>query len=189
MSAALIRLIASWWWGGDNLISTFLVITSAIYRHCHGSAEKCCHAACHDIVTRDIGHTPHTVTYRWETEGKRRRCSTSRRTHFLKNVTLSCRTCGMLPRSACHWLTHNFQNHSLPLIGWHSLLLILFSHQPRPAAAVHCTCSVATLFVGLSGTNLPSHFVQKFKSVFSLVDHGWSNLMLTVSWDSNPLSL
>ena len=64
-----------------------------------------------------------------------------------------------------HWLTHNFQNHSLPLIGWHSLLLILFSHQPRPAAAVHCTCSVATLFVGLSGTNLPSHFVQKFKSV------------------------
>ena len=87
------------------------------------------------------------------------------RPHFLNNSTLSCPTCGMLLRSACHWLTHNFQNHSLPLIGWHSLLLILFSHQPRPAAAVHWTCSVATLFVGLSGTNLPSHFVPKFKSV------------------------
>ena len=54
----------------------------------------------------------------------------------------------------------------ITLIGWHSLLLILFSHQPRPAAAVHWTCSVATLFVGLTGTNLPSHFVPKFKSVY-----------------------
>ena len=27
--------------------------------------------------------------------------------HFLKNVTLSCPTGGMLPRAACHWLTHN----------------------------------------------------------------------------------
>ena len=26
-------------------------------------------------------------------------------THFLKNVTLSCPTGGMLPRAACHWLT------------------------------------------------------------------------------------
>ena len=25
--------------------------------------------------------------------------------HFLKNVTLSCPTGGMLPRAACHWLT------------------------------------------------------------------------------------
>ena len=25
--------------------------------------------------------------------------------HFFKNVTLSCPTCGMLPRAACHWLT------------------------------------------------------------------------------------
>ena len=25
--------------------------------------------------------------------------------HFLKNVTLSCPTSGMLPRAACHWLT------------------------------------------------------------------------------------
>ena len=47
-------------------------------------------------------------------------------------------------------------SHTQPVIGWHitfklifclwhSLLLILLSHQPRPAAAVHCTCSVATL--------------------------------------------
>ena len=34
-----------------------------------------------------------------------------------KNGTLSCLTSGMLLRNACHWLTHNFQNHSLPLIG------------------------------------------------------------------------
>ena len=93
----------------------------------------------------------------------------TRKSHFLKNVTLSCPTGGMLVRSACHWLTHNFQNHSLPLIGWHSLLLILFSHQPRPAAAVHWTCSVATWIVRLSGTNFPSHFVPNFKSVMMLM--------------------
>ena len=68
----------------------------------------------------------------------------------------------MLPHTHCHWLTHNFQNHCLPLIGWHSLPLILFSHQPRP---VHWTCSVATWIVGLSGTNFHSHFVLKIKSV------------------------
>ena len=34
----------------------------------------------------------------------------------------------MLLQSTWHWLTHNFQNHSLSLIGWHSLPLILFSH-------------------------------------------------------------
>ena len=27
--------------------------------------------------------------------------------HFFKNVTLSCPTGGMIPRAACHWLTHN----------------------------------------------------------------------------------
>ena len=86
-------------------------------------------------------------------------------THFLKNVTLSFPTGGMLVRSACHWLTHNFQNHSLPVIGWPSLLLILFSHQPRPAAAVHWTCSVGTCVVRSSGTNYPSLFVPKLKSV------------------------
>ena len=32
--------------------------------------------------------------------------------HFKKNVTLSCPTGGLLLRSACHWLTHNYQNHS-----------------------------------------------------------------------------
>ena len=37
--------------------------------------------------------------------------------------------------------------------------------QPKPAAAVHCTCSVATLRVGLKGTNFPSHFLPKIKSV------------------------
>ena len=37
--------------------------------------------------------------------------------------------------------------------------------QPKPAAAVHCTCSVATLRVGLKGTNFPSNFVPKIKSV------------------------
>ena len=70
------------------------------------------------------------------------------------------------PTSSLSLQCIGWQNQSLPLIGWHSLLLILFSHQPRPAAAVHWTCSVATLFVGLTGTNLPSHFVPKFKSVY-----------------------
>ena len=94
-------------------------------------------------------------------------------THFLKNVTLSCPTSGMLPRAACHWLTHNFQNHSLPLIGWHSLPLILFSHQPRP---VHWTCSVATWIVGLTGTNFPSHFVPKIKSVLVEITLTWHSI-------------
>ena len=67
-----------------------------------------------------------------------------------------------------HAPTICFQNHSLPLIGCHSLLLILFSRQPRP---VHWTCSVATWIVRLSGTNFPSHFVPIFKSVGAMLCH------------------
>ena len=106
-----------------------------------------------------------------------------------RSVTLSCPTSGMLPQSACHWLTHNFQNHSLPLIGWHSLLLILFSHQPRPAAAVHWTCSVATWIVGLSGTNFPSHFVPKIKSVLCIfLLHDCLTNWSSSAWKTNKRS-
>ena len=82
-----------------------------------------------------------------------------------------------------------WQNHSLPLIGWHSLLLILFSHQPRPAAAVHCTCSVATLFVGLTGTNLPSHFVPKFQSVRRKGHKGLFEALIGTCWTTVPRPL
>ena len=78
-------------------------------------------------------------------------CDNVAHTFFITALSVVRRVaCSMLLQIACHWMRHNYQNHSLPLIGWHRLPLILFSHQPRP---VHWTCSVATWIVGLSGTN------------------------------------
>ena len=64
-----------------------------------------------------------------------------------------------------------FQNLSLPLIGWHDTVVSCqsvsqLSHQPSP---VHWTCWVATWIVQSSGTNYPSHFVPKLKSLDCLV--------------------
>ena len=44
-------------------------------------------------------------------------------THFLKNVTLSCPTGGMLPRAACHWLTKSeFASYWLTQSATYSIL-------------------------------------------------------------------
>ena len=43
--------------------------------------------------------------------------------HFLKNVTLSCPTGGMLPRAACHWLTKSeFASYWLTQSATYSIL-------------------------------------------------------------------
>ena len=54
---------------------------------------------------------------------------------------------------------------SLPLIGWHSCLLSVSipALPPAQASTLHMLSSI--LLVGLTGTNLPSHFLQKTKSV------------------------
>ena len=58
-----------------------------------------------------------------------------------------------------------WHNLSLPLIGWHSCLLSVSipALPPAQASTLHMLSSI--LLVGLTGTNLPSHFVQKIKSV------------------------
>ena len=44
-------------------------------------------------------------------------------THFLKNVTLSCPTGGMLPRAACYWLTKSeFASYWLTQSATYSIL-------------------------------------------------------------------
>ena len=58
-----------------------------------------------------------------------------------------------------------WHNLSLPLIGWHSCLLSVSipALPPAQASTLHMLSSI--LRVGLTGTNFPSHFVQKIKSV------------------------
>ena len=58
-----------------------------------------------------------------------------------------------------------WHNLSLPLIGWHSCLLSVSipALPPAQASTLHMLSSI--LLVGATGTNLPSHFVQKIKSV------------------------
>ena len=64
-----------------------------------------------------------------------------------------------------------WHNLSLPLIGWHScqLSVSIPALPPAQASTLHMLSSI--LLVGATGTNLPSHFVQKIKSVH-YVD-GW----------------
>ena len=86
-------------------------------------------------------------------------------THFLKSVTQCCPPSGMIVRSACHWLTHSFKILACLLLADTVVScqsVSQLSHQPRP---VHWTCSVATWIVRSSGTNFPSHFIPKIKSV------------------------
>ena len=87
------------------------------------------------------------------------------RAHFLKSVTQCCPPSGRIIRSACHWLTHSFKILACLLLADTVVScqsVSQLSHQPRP---VHWTCSVATWIVRSSGTNFPSHFVPKIKSV------------------------
>ena len=57
---------------------------------------------------------------------------------------------------------------SLPLIGWHScqLSVSILALPPAQASTLHMLSSI--LHVGATGTNLPSHFVQKIKSVLGV---------------------
>ena len=63
-----------------------------------------------------------------------------------------------------------WHNLSLPLIGWHSCLLSVSIPALPPAQASTLHMLSRILFVGATGTNLPSHFVQKIKSVPSSLE-------------------
>ena len=85
--------------------------------------------------------------------------------HFLKSVTQCSLPSGRIIRISCHWLTHSFKILACLLLADTVVScqsVSQLSHQPRP---VHWTCSVATWIVRSSGTNFPSHFVPKMRSV------------------------